>query len=122
MSTAADPLATRPGGRPAVQRSGSLVTMVVTGQLDANAGIELLACLQAEVESAERVDIDLLGVTGSSPEGARSLRRARTMLASRLTEGLHFRTGPGPGQEALLEAFSHEEDDADDGGDPAADA
>jgi hypothetical protein len=114
MSTAADPLAARPGGPPAVQRTGSVVTIAVTGQLDANAGVELLASLRDEVESASRIDIDLLGVTGSTPEGARSLRRARS-IAGRLTDGLHFRTGPGAGQEALLEGF------ADDGEDQAVD-
>ena len=113
MSTAADPLAARPSGPPAVQRAGSVVTVVVTGLLDANAGVELLATLQAELDAASRVDIDLLGVTGSNPEGARSLRRART-LSGRLTDGLHFRTGPGAGQEALLEAFAEDDEpDAD---------
>lgn len=110
MSTAADRLAARPAGRPAVERAGSVVTMVVTGQLDANAGVELLACLQAEVESASRVDIDLQGVTGSSPEGTRSLRRARA-LATPLADGLHFRTGPGAGQTALLDAFAVDDED-----------
>ena len=108
MSTAADPLAARPTGPPAVQRAGTVVTIVVTGQLDANAGVELLACLRSELESATRIDIDLLGMTGSTPEGARSLRRARS-LAGRLDDGLHFRTSPGPGQEALLEGFADED-------------
>jgi hypothetical protein len=84
------------------------VTITLTGALDANGGVELLAALQAELDTASRIDIDLRSVSGWTPEGARSLRRARS-LAGRLTEGLHFRTGPGAGQEALLDAFADDD-------------
>jgi len=108
MSTAADPLAARPTTPPtrlAVQRAGAVVTIVLSGQLDAHGGVELLAGLQAEVERADRIDIDLRSLSSWTPEGARSLRRARSM-SGRLSDGLHFRTGPGAGQDALLDAFA----------------
>jgi hypothetical protein len=111
VSTAADPLAARPGPAPSGlvrDCDGAQVTITPTGALDANGGVELLAALQAELETASRVDIDLRSVSGWTPEGARSLRRARS-LAVRLVDGLHFRTGPGAGQEALLVAFADDE-------------
>jgi hypothetical protein len=110
VSTAADPVAARPGPAPSglVRHGAGTVTITLTGALDANGGVELLAALRAELETATRIDIDLRGVTSWTPEGARSLRRARS-LATRLTDGLHFRTGPGAGQEALLDAFADDE-------------
>jgi hypothetical protein len=100
-------------------------TITLGGRLDANAGVELLAGLQAHLDGgASRVDIDLLGLDGWTPEGARALRRCRR-LAQNLPGGLHYRTGPGAGHDALLEAFAVPDDDADDlaadqqGSDPA---
>lgn len=105
MSEITDPVLARPGA----SRGASAVTIVLTGHLDAHAGVELLAGLQAELEpSVTRIDIDLLGLTGWTPEGARALRRAHS-LSSRLTDGLHFRTGPGAGHDALLEAYGADE-------------
>lgn len=102
----------RPAPRPprtasgvTVRRDGTVLTVTVTGQLDANSGVELLAGVQSATEGAERVDVDLLGMSGFTPEGARSLKRARS-VAARLPEGLHFRIAPGVCQEALLEAFA----------------
>ena len=93
-------------------------TITLGGRLDANAGVELLAELQGHLDAgASRVDIDLLGLDDWNPEGARALRRCRR-LAQNLTGGLHYRTGPGAGHDALLEAFA--DDDADDLDDPAA--
>jgi hypothetical protein len=115
MSTTAEPGVARPSTGVSVRRDDSLVTILVSGTLDANGGVELLAALQAELDGATRLDIDLLGVTGSTPEGARSLLRARSFSA-RLTGGLHFRTGPGAGQDALLEAFAEETGLDDDSG------
>ena len=83
-----------------------------------NGGVELLATLQPVLDGATRIDIDLLGVTGSTPEGARSLV-GPAASSGRLADGLHFRTGPGAGQEALLEAFADEEHGEDDGDDAA---
>jgi hypothetical protein len=90
-----------------VQRNGALVTISLAGHLDANTGVELLASLQAELDAgADRVDIDLLAVDGWNPEGARALRRCRRLARGRgLEDGLHYRTGPGAGHEALLDAY-----------------
>ena len=114
-----DPLA----GQVRVGREGTLVTITIQGRLDANAGVELLAALQDEIDASsgrpdsdlDRVDVDLQSVEDWSPEGARALRRARR-LARVLEGGLHFRCAAGAGHGALLEAF------ADDGTDGDADA
>ena len=96
-----------------VQRSGALVTISLNGHLDANTGVELLAALQSELDAgADRVDIDLLAVDEWNPEGARALRRCRR-LARGLEDGLHYRTGPGAGHEALLEAFDDTDEEVD---------
>jgi hypothetical protein len=97
------------------------VTIALDGRLDANAGVELLATLQAHLDGgATRIDIDLLGVDDWSPEGARALRRCRR-LAPNLPGGLHYRTGPGAGHDALLEAFADPDDEAGDDADPVDD-
>jgi hypothetical protein len=107
MPPTADPLA----GQVRVARDGALVTISLHGKLDAHAGVELLVTLQAEIDGGPaRVDVDLLGIDHWTPEGARSLRRVRS-LAQGLSDGLHYRTGAGAGHEALLAAF---EDDGED--------
>lgn len=109
-----------------VQRNGALVTISLAGTLDANTGVELLASLQDALDAgADRVDIDLLAVADWSPEGARSLRRCRRLARGRgLEDGLHYRTGPGAGHEALLDAYGDPDDadDADLDADPLPDA
>jgi hypothetical protein len=102
-----------PVERPRVVRTGELVTITVSSKLDANAGVELLAVLQGELERGPaRVDIDLLAVQGWTPEGARALRRARR-LARGLIDGLHYRTSTGAGHEALLDAYTDDDIDGD---------
>lgn len=90
------------------------VTIPLGGILDANAGVELLASVSRHVEAgANRIDIDLMGVDDWTPEGARALRRCRR-IARTLAGGLHYRTGPGAGHDALLEAFADDGSEADD--------
>ena len=114
MPPTADPLA----GPVRVARAGDLITISVHGRLDAHAGVELLAALQGELEgSPPRVDVDLLGVDAWTPEGARALRRART-LAHGLPAELHYRTAAGAGHEALLAAFDGSTDDERDDDSP----
>lgn len=110
-----------PGVAPDVaNRVEATATITLGGRLDANAGVELLAALQAHLDGgATRIDIDLLGLDDWSPEGARALRRCRR-LAQNLPGGLHYRTGPGAGHDALLEAFAESDDDAGDDGDDLA--
>jgi hypothetical protein len=91
---------------PPVERDGALVTITLRGRLDANAGVELLATLQDEIEGGSaRVDVDLQAVEDWTPEGARALRRARR-LGRVLTNGLHYRCAAGAGHDALLTAFA----------------
>lgn len=110
MTATTDPRARRATPGVAVRRDGAVLTVIVTGPLDANSGVEVLAGVQSGIEGAERVDIDLLGMVDYTPEGARSLKRARS-LASRLREGLHFRIAPGVCRDALLEAFADDDGD-----------
>ena len=84
------------------------VTATVEGPLDKDAGEALVGALARYVEAgANRVDVDLAGVTSYSREGAGALARCREVCAA-LGEGLHFRTEGGPGQQAVLTAFDRE--------------
>ena len=104
MPPTADPFA----GPVRVARAGDLITISVHGRLDAHTGVELLASLQGELDGRPlRVDVDLVAVDHWTPEGARSLRRARS-LAQGLPAELHYRTAAGPGHDALLAAFDGE--------------
>jgi hypothetical protein len=92
-------------GQVRVSHDGALVNISLHGRLDAHVGVELLAALQAQLDlGPQRVDVDLLAVDTWTPEGSRSLRRARS-LAQGLADGLHFRTAAGAGHEALIAAF-----------------
>jgi hypothetical protein len=90
---------------------GGLVTIAIEGALDQTAGGALVDSLRHELDRGPvRVSIDLTALASFTEEGATSLATCHS-LGSGLPEGLHFRTEPGPGQEALLVAFA-----ADDGG------
>ena len=94
----------------AVERGadGDTVVLTVRGCLDGAAGAALVqAAAEATQAAAARIDIDLCGVTGFTPEGARWLLRCRR-LSAQLPGGLHYRTGRGAGQEALLVAYADE--------------
>jgi len=100
---------------PDVEREGDLVTITLRGRLDAHAGVELLAALQEEIDGGpSRVDVDLQAVEDWTPEGARALRRARR-LARVLDDGLHYRCAAGAGHDALLDAFTDDGNDGDEG-------
>lgn len=82
-----------------------VVTVTVRGPLDAEAGRGVCAAAKGAVHrEARRLDIDLRQVTSFTPDGAAALRACRPGAAG-LTEGLHYRTGRGPGREALLAAY-----------------
>jgi hypothetical protein len=108
-----------PDGRDAssirVATEGSAVVISVERTLDAAAGDTLLRLASAAVDAGrpERLDIDLRALDDYTEDGARALVALRALCA-RLAEGLHFRTGRGPGREALLIAFT----DADDTDEP----
>ena len=93
-------------GHVRIERNDGLVTLTMRGRLDANAGVELLATLQDEIDTGpNRVDLDIQLIEDWTPEGARALRRARR-LARVLDDGLHYRCAAGAGHDALLEAFA----------------
>jgi len=88
-----------------VTTEGSTVVIVVDGALDVHAGDTLVKVATAAVDNGpDRLDIDLRSLQSYTEEGARALVACRA-LGTRLTEGLHYRTGRGPGREALLLAY-----------------
>jgi hypothetical protein len=95
-----------------VHSSDGGVVLAVEGYLDETTGEELVKSTAAAVEEqTARLDIDLSACTGYTDEGAGSLVACRE-LCSDLPDGLHYRTTPGPGQEALLSAYQDAEEGA----------
>jgi hypothetical protein len=95
---------------PALDTAGDDIAIVLTieGTLDGDAGVALLqAAKSAAQDGAPRIDIDLRSITDFTDEGARSLLRCREQCGV-LLDGLHYRTGQGPGREALLMAYAEE--------------
>jgi hypothetical protein len=89
--------------------AGDVVVLTVRGRLDSGTGAALVrAAATAVSDAAVRVDIDLRSITGFTGDGARWLHRCRR-LSEELPEGLHYRTGRGPGQAALLAAYAGEQ-------------
>jgi hypothetical protein len=60
-----------------------------------------------------RIDVDLRALDSFTDAGARALVGCRE-LGARLPEGLHYRTGRGPGREALLAAYTDADTSATD--------
>ena len=89
-----------------VEDSG--VVLTIRGCLDAAAGDALLRLAHAAVaEAASRLDIDLCSLQGFTDDGACALVACRALCAQ-LPDGLHYRTGQGPGRDALLAAYAEE--------------
>lgn len=89
-----------------VRTEGLAVVLALTDLLDSTVGEVLVdAVASAIATSPDRVDIDLRELTSWTAEGARSLVRCRE-ICSELPDGLHYRTGRGPGREALLAAYA----------------
>jgi hypothetical protein len=82
------------------------VILELSDTLDATAGRALVdAATAAVADSPERLDIDLRKLRSWTPDGAVALVRCRE-ICSDLADGLHYRTGRGPGRDALLSAYS----------------
>ena len=78
----------------------------LSDNLDATVGQVLVDAATAAVADApERLDIDLRQLRTWTPDGAISLVRCREICGD-LADGLHYRTGRGPGRDALLSAYS----------------
>ena len=88
---------------------GEIAVLTINGCLDAETGASLLKrATDALHERVCRIDIDLRSLTGFTDQGASALGACRRMCGG-LPDGLHFRTGQGPGREALLVAFLDED-------------
>lgn len=89
-----------------VATEGSTVVIAVAGELDITTGEALLDAAEAAVATGpSRLDIDLRALENFDEAGAGALVSCR-QLGAQLAEGLHYRTGRGPGRDALLAAYS----------------
>jgi hypothetical protein len=89
-----------------VRSEGDAVILELSETLDATVGRALVDAATAAVADApERLDIDLRQLRSWTPEGAIALVRCREICTD-LADGLHYRTGKGPGRDALLSAYS----------------
>lgn len=98
-------LASRPA--PVTVRSeGTAVVLELADRLDDQVGRVLVDAVTSAITTRPaRVDIDLRGLESWTPEGAHTLVACRELCRD-LADGLHYRTGRGPGREALLAAYS----------------
>lgn len=104
MPAPADACTSGPAGLE-VAVDDEIVVLIVRGHLDAGVGDAVGAATEGAVhQQARRLDIDLRGVSSFTVEGAAALRVCRSQAAG-LREGLHYRTGRGPGRDALLAAY-----------------
>ena len=82
------------------------MVLELSDTLDATVGQALVdAATTAVAEAPERLDIDLRQLRTWTPDGAIALVRCREICGD-LADGLHYRTGRGPGRDALLSAYS----------------
>jgi hypothetical protein len=82
------------------------VVLELADLLDGRAGAALVAAAEAALGTQpERVDIDLTALQSWTQEGAAALVRCREVCGD-LPDGLHYRTGRGPGRAALLAAYA----------------
>jgi hypothetical protein len=96
-----------------VATEGTTVVIAVEGNLNLTTGEALLSAASAAVGTGTtRLDIDLRALDDFNDEGASALVSCRE-LGAHLAEGLHYRTGRGPGREALLAAYTDIDLDSD---------
>lgn len=89
-----------------VRTDGAAVVLELSDSLDPLVGRVLVDAVASAVAThPDRVDIDLRSIIEWTVEGARALVRCRE-LCHDLPDGLHYRTGRGPGREALLAAYT----------------
>ena len=104
MSSSVDAGPSTPAGLE-VAVDDEIVVLTVRGHLDVAVGHAVTVATEGAVRrQARRLDIDLREVLSFTLEGAAALRACRS-LAAGLREGLHYRTGRGPGRQALLAAY-----------------
>jgi len=89
-----------------VRTDGAAVVLELSDLLDAGTGDALVAAAEAALTTdPERVDIDLRGLQSWTQDGVSALVRCRSICGD-LPDGLHYRTGRGPGRAALLAAYA----------------
>jgi hypothetical protein len=89
-----------------ITTEGNTVVLAVVRCLDEAAGGALLDAASAALNSQPtRIDVDLRALDSFTDAGARALVGCRD-LGAKLPGGLHYRTGRGPGRDALLAAYT----------------
>lgn len=89
-----------------VHAAANGVVLTIQGCLDQHTGEALVhAAAMVVADEATRVEIDLCCLTGFTDEGACALVACRELCAD-VPDGLHYRTGQGPGRDALLVAYA----------------
>jgi hypothetical protein len=89
-----------------IRTVGATVVLELSDLLDASTGAALVAAAEAALATEPaRVDIDLRALQSWTQDGATALLRCRA-ICSDLPDGLHYRTGRGPGRAALLAAYT----------------
>jgi hypothetical protein len=89
-----------------VRTEGAAVVLELSDLLDAGTGDALVAAAEAALSTGpERVDIDLRALQSWTQDGVAALVRCRAICTD-LPDGLHYRTGRGPGRSALLAAYT----------------
>lgn len=86
-----------------------VVTVTIEDQLDVAAARALIDVANTVIaHGIDRLDIDLRMLDGFTTEGVVALVTCRELCRS-LPRGLHYRTGTGPGREALLAAYEQDQ-------------
>jgi hypothetical protein len=89
-----------------ISTEGNTVVLAVVRCLDEAAGGALLDAASAALDRRPaRIDVDLRALDSFTDAGARALVSCRD-LGAKLPGGLHYRTGRGPGRDALLAAYT----------------
>jgi len=89
-----------------VRIDGAAVVLELADLLDADTGAALVAAADAATATGPtRVDIDLRRLKSWTQDGAAALVCCRE-ICGELPDGLHYRTGRGPGRAALLAAYT----------------
>ena len=90
----------------AATSDGRTVVLSVGTCLDEATGGALLDAASAAVDAdTQRIDVDLRALQTFTDAGAARLVSCRD-LGTRLPDGLHYRTGRGPGRDALMAAYT----------------
>lgn len=89
-----------------MRTDGAAVVLELSHLLDAGVGDALVAAAEAARSThPDRVHIDLRALKSWTHDGVAALVRCRA-ICSDLPDGLHYRTGRGPGRAALLAAYA----------------